>query len=369
MVLASLFARTARRLSMGHIRRVRPVLPSAATGLVATVYRRMESEFGMIAPPVALHAAAPEVLAAVWLMLRETLIAGDPADRAAKEAVAAAVSLANECPYCVQVHGAALIGVGAGADAERIAAGRIDDLEPGLLRDLARWARDSSARSAIGRSPAPFGPDRMPALLGVAVTFHVINRMVNLFLGDSPLAPIPSRGRRLGQAVAVRVFGHFARIGRPPGRDGNLLPPAGPIADLEWAVGRPAVADAMNRGVAAIERAASPVVPAPVRDLVRAGLADPTLTAPGLAIEGWLAGQLAVLEPAHRPAGRLALLTAWAAYRVTDADVEHFRAAGHDDADVITLTAWASLSAAREIGRRLHQDFTSLPLPTERTLR
>ncbi|MGX6602030.1 carboxymuconolactone decarboxylase family protein [Micromonosporaceae bacterium Da 78-11] len=366
--MTSLFARTARRLSMGHVRRVRPVLPSAATGIVATVYRRMESEFGMIAPPVALHAAAPEVLAAVWLMLRETLIAGDPADRAAKEAVAAAVSLANECPYCVQVHSAALIGIGGGADAERIAAGRLDDLGPSRLRDLARWARDSGVRPTAGRSPAPFGPDRMPALIGVAVTFHLINRMVNLFLGDTPLAPIPPRGRRLGKAVAVRVFGHFARIGRAPGSGDDLLPAAAPIADLDWASDRPEMADAMNRAVAAIERAASGVVPEPVRDLVRAGLADPALTAPGLAAEPWLAGQLAALEPAHRPAGRLALLTAWAAYRVTDADIERFRAAGHDDADLITVTAWAALSAAREIGQRLHQDFLSMSLPTERKL-
>jgi hypothetical protein len=79
--VASLLAHGARRLSLRHIRRLAPVPPAGAPPAVRSVYDQVEAEFGMLAPPVALHAAAPEVLEAAWLMLRETLLAGHPGDR------------------------------------------------------------------------------------------------------------------------------------------------------------------------------------------------------------------------------------------------------------------------------------------------
>ena len=57
-------------------------------------------------------------------MLRETLLAAGLVPRAAKEAVAVAVSLGNACPYCVQVHGGTLHGLVPGADAAAISGDR-----------------------------------------------------------------------------------------------------------------------------------------------------------------------------------------------------------------------------------------------------
>src|SRR5688500_10461272 len=178
--MGELLARATRGPAVAHVRHVSPVAPRAAGGLVAAVYRQVERDFGMLAPPVSLHSPAPEVLAACWLMLRESLIASHPsagtahqmtprtaiavapgspgqpavpddrtaaaastgqeaaaatladasrmvaATRDAKEAVAAAVSLSNRCPYCVEVHGATLIGLVRSPDAVAIAEGRID---------------------------------------------------------------------------------------------------------------------------------------------------------------------------------------------------------------------------------------------------
>ncbi|CAA9409576.1 MAG: hypothetical protein AVDCRST_MAG66-1956, partial [uncultured Pseudonocardia sp.] len=53
-----------------------------------------------------------------------------------------------------------------------------------------------------------------------------------------------------------------------------------------------------------------------------------------------------------RPAARLALRTALAPHRVDDATVAAFRARRPDPADLVTVTAWASLSAARARTRR-----------------
>src|SRR5258708_30616917 len=96
--------RRALRRSTAQIRHISPVPPGSATGQVAAVYAQVERDFGMLAPPVALHSPAAGPLAACWVMLRETLVARGVADRAAKEAVAAPVSLRNPRPHLVPLH-------------------------------------------------------------------------------------------------------------------------------------------------------------------------------------------------------------------------------------------------------------------------
>jgi len=62
---------------------------------------------------------------------------------------------------------------------------------------------------------------------------------------------------------------------------------------------------------------------------------------------------VADLARRHRPAGRLALLTAMASYRVTASLVDEFRQLQPADAALIELTAWASMAAARREGTLL----------------
>ncbi|MDG4793444.1 carboxymuconolactone decarboxylase family protein [Micromonospora sp. WMMD1082] len=354
--MSSLFSRSARRASLSHIRRIAPVPPGSATGVVVRVYGQMEAEFGMLAPPVALHAAAPETLAAVWMMLRETLLAGDPADRAAKEAVAAAVSRANACPYCVEVHGAAFAGVGGDGLSSGVVTGHVDQIDDPWLRELTMWAAASGHRAAGARRRAPFEVDRAPSFIGVAMMFHYINRMVTVYLGESPLLPIPRGGHALARRMAVRIFGHFARVGLPAGLATELLPAAPAPEDLAWAATGSAMADALARGFHAVDRAGTAAIPSQVRAVVATGLDDPDATPPGLLIDDWLAGHLTGVAPADRPLARLALLTAWAPHRVTDTDLADLRAAGLDDAALIRVTAWSSLAAARRIAVRLFDD-------------
>jgi hypothetical protein len=58
----------------------------------------------------------------------------------------------------------------------------------------------------------------------------------------------------------------------------------------------------------------------------------------------------AELPVAQRSAGRLALLTALAAYQIDDSVIADFRKEHPEDSTLIELTAWASMVAARRIG-------------------
>ncbi|MEU2282449.1 alkylhydroperoxidase [Streptomyces sp. NPDC013178] len=329
--------RTMLRGSLGQIRHVTAVPRHEASGLVADVYGQADREFGLVAPPLALHSPAPEVLAACWLLLRETLLVEGRAGRAAKEAVATGVSQANDCTYCVEVHQAKLR--------------TLADPDTGGLAALTDWARTLTAAHGPQR-PAPFAAGHTPELLGTAVTFHYLNRMVRLFLPDSP---VPGAAPRAGRGPALRMV---ARAMRPDtgvrvtaGAALGLLPAAPLPAALAWAGPDPAVSGALARAVACVDAAAERWVPEPVRDLLHAELAVSDGTPPG-ASRAWIEPLIAPLAPEQRSAARLSLLVALSPHQITDGDVTAFRADRPGDRELVELAAWASLTAAvRAAGR------------------
>jgi len=334
------------RRSLAQIRYVSPVMPGTARGLVASVYAQAESDFGMVAPPVALHSPAPSALAASWAMLRETLLVTGQADRVEKELVAATVSAANTCPYCVAVHTAAAQDLIPGLDVAGIASGNLVDPR---LKEIADWAR-SSGLPGSGQSPPP---GNFAEFAGVAVTFQYLNRMVTIFLPESPLPPMTPK------AVGGWVMGMLASAmtsGSPaPGAALDMLPDARLPEELSWAAGDSRIAAALAGAAAAIEDSAAEVVMPPVRELVAGRLRgwDGRPLGPGRA---WAEEAVAGLDAADQPAGRLALLTALAPYQVGKADVGDFRSAANaGDEAVVSLTSWASMAAARTVGSWLRE--------------
>lgn len=323
--------RLAVRRSLRDTRHVTVVPPRKATGVVAEVYRQVERDFRMLAPPVALHSAAPQALAASWMVLRETLLARGAADRASKEAVATGVSVANECPYCADVHGMTLAAM---ADAS--------DRSP-----LEAWARASA--TAATACPHPFPPEQAPELIGVAVAFQYYNRMVTVFLRDSPFpSHVPESAKPKARRVLGGVLRPSADGGARPGESLGLLPAAPLPDDLSWARGNASVADAFARAYAAVDEAGSRSVPESVRSLVHGRLSTWDGQAPGIS-RSWVVEATAGLPEADRPAGRLALAIAHAAYQVDDDLVDEFRRTAPGDGTLIELAAWASMAAARRV--------------------
>ncbi|AWI32824.1 carboxymuconolactone decarboxylase family protein [Streptomyces tirandamycinicus] len=324
------------RGSLRQIRHIAAVPHAEARGLVAEVYAMARREFGVVAPPLALHSPAPEALAASWLLLRETLLAEGCVSRAAKEAVATAVSRANDCPYCVEVHEAKLATL-PGADGH----------EP-----LADWARRSGDGPAAGAQPLPFDAAQAPEILGTAVVFHYLNRMVRLFLPDSPVPDAaPAAGRGPVMRTVARAMRPDPGTAVPPGASLGLLPAAPLPAGLDWAKATPSVADALARAVASVDAAAERWIPEPVRELLHARLAGYDGTAPGPG-RGWLGESTAGLTDRQTPAARLALLVALNPHQITAADVERFRALHPGDRELVELASWAALTAAVRIGTR-----------------
>jgi hypothetical protein len=329
------------QLGLTQVRYVSPVRRGAAQDLVGRVYAQVERDFGVLAPPVALHSPAPEVLAASWLMLREILVVAGAAGRTAKEAVAAGVSLGNSCPWCAAVHSATFSGLYGSAT---------QSITDPRLRAIVAWARDSRTAEGVPLDEPACPADQAPEVIGTAVLLHYFNRMVNIFLTELPLPPgVPKVALRPVMGVLGRRIRLAAAQPHQPGASLALLPAAPLPRDLSWAAGNPVAADAFARGCGAIDAAAIRSVPPSVRGMLMTEL-EKWHGEPRGPSRAWADGTVSALPVADRPAGRLALLAALASYQVDRRVIDEFRAGGAGDAAVVELTSWASLAAARRAG-------------------
>lgn len=299
MTIPLALARRPLRRAVHDVRYVPSVSYRSSRGTVRRVYRETERDFGLLAPPVALHAPVPSLLAAVWELLRSTLVVDGATTRAQREAVAAEVSRVNRCPYCVEVHDGARSGLDAGR-------GESGGGHHGGGERGGGESRDSTVEH--------------PELVAVRSTFEYLNRMVTVFLPTSPLpASAPAPARRLARSL----FGAAARRG--------VAPAAATLSAPELLAAVAAAADSVLGAELALA----------VQDAVAAAMVRP----PALA-EDPASGVAASAGEQHRAAVRLAVLVAVAPERVADAVVAAVRDTTTGDADAL-IVALAAAGAAR----------------------
>jgi len=343
--------RIASSVVQKHVKHVGVVAAEEAQGLVRDVYLQVAEEMRIVVPPALLHSSSPEVLAAYWAIVREPLAPAGRVSRTVKEAVAGAVSVANICPYCADMHTVGLYELAGERDAEAIGQDRPAEIGDAPLRRIVEWAR--AAHLADGPPlPAEVSAAERAELVGVAVGFHYLSRMVNVFLSSFLLPPGlgPRSRRRLKQGLS-RVLRSTLRGAPAPGRANGLLDPAPPRPDAGWAAGNPVIADAVARAYRTFEAAGSRSLDTRVRRLVLARLDRWEGEETGLSTR-WCEDLIADLPAPQRAAARLALLTALASYQVDAEVVGEFRAHHRADSTLIDATAWSSFAAARRIGVR-----------------
>ncbi|NUW38740.1 carboxymuconolactone decarboxylase family protein [Nonomuraea rhodomycinica] len=299
-----------------HFRYVSPTPVEHATGRTARVYEQIAAGFGMRRMPVFMTLSpAPDVLAATWATMRESLLAGD-VSRTGREVVALGVSVANRCPFCVGAHTTLLHATGEHRLAETIAAGGTPD-DPGHAALLA-WATATRTPGAPELSAPPYPRGHAPQYIGTALTFHFINRIASALITED-LLPGGLQRSRLVRSAGGRAMARTVRRRLAPGEGLATLEglPAG--REPGWAAGTP-----VGRAYATLTAVAAEgetLLSQRARAFVREAVVASDGSHPPLG--GW--PDLGSLPAGDRPGARLALLAALAPYRVTDADVSAWR--------------------------------------------
>ena len=222
------------------LRQVQHVHPDARDPRTAAVRQQIRRDFGMLVPPFALHLPVPDALSACWAIVREPTH-GRRVDRATKEAVAAAVSATNTCPYCVDVHTTTLPRW---ASPPRPRPSPPGSPTPSPTRACTPWSPGRATRHSDAPilRQRPFPDEHAPELIGVALAYHYINRMVNIFAAASPFPVATPTLKPLMKRIAAPAFRRLLAREVHPGASLDLLPPAPLPDDLAWARGDPVIA-------------------------------------------------------------------------------------------------------------------------------
>ncbi|MFG2058779.1 carboxymuconolactone decarboxylase family protein [Micromonospora sp. NPDC048930] len=312
----------------------------AATALTAEVYRQLRDEFlGPVATFQALS-PVPEVLAATWALMREALLAGD-ASRVDRELVAAAVSRANRCGFCVDAHVMLLHALGEPELAEVIARGGTP-LEP-RHTELVGWA-EASRNPGAAAWTSRYGPE----VTGTLLACHFVSRMASALL-DPDLPPSGPQRSPGVQSVGGRVCVRTAREPKEPGRSLPLLDP-GTTALPAWAGDSPvgvayaSLKSAATQGGDLLSEVARQTVTGTVRWEDGQHPARPAEWASELVLD---------LSGKDRAGTRIALLAAFAPAAITPADVAVWRLSYPDDADLVRIVAYGAITATDHVAGAL----------------
>ncbi|MFC7529652.1 carboxymuconolactone decarboxylase family protein [Actinoplanes sp. GCM10030250] len=378
-------------------RYISPDPVASATGTPALVFAQSRRELGA---PFAPHLmAAPDLHAATWSLLRESMLAG-AAPRARKEAVALAVAVANRCPFCIDAHGVLLHATGSHRLARAVLRGEPpDDPADAALIGWATGSRPFPAGAAPlaggaaplpggaaslpggaaslpgGAAPSPAGAVPFPAgetaeFVGTVLVNHFINRMVDALRPGSILPSLPGPAgdvvvsplRRLAGAALSR------RVRRPvrPGDSLRLLGRAAAGGSPAWARDNPFIGTAYAAFRTAAHRGGD-LLSEDAREVV-AGV-----------VEGWDGGHPAIgsdwpgrllgdVELEERPAVRLVLLAAIAPYRLTDVAVGAWRGGVEqgEDGRLVRLLAFGAITAVDKIAAGLAVGGEPQPCETAR---
>lgn len=330
------------------IRYIQPVAPNSTEKIVAQVYPQIKKEFGALVEPFTLHSSSPELLAGAWSACRESLLVGT-VRRNVKEAVAATVSRINQCPYCVDAHTIMLNAISARNPADAIIHQQDDQIRDPAVRSIVKWAAATRSPGAKVLLAPPFSPKDAPEIIGTAVFFHYVNRMVSVLLSETPLPSNHPLLKGLLKKIAGWFFSRAIHRPKTSGVTLKLLPASELPVDFAWAKESPNIAGAFARFAAVVNRAGRDSIPEDVRDCVVERMKAWDGKDPGLG-RHWVEEAMSELDEKSKDIGRLVLLTAFTPYQVDERVVNAFTTHITGDDRLLGALAWSSFTAARRIG-------------------
>jgi hypothetical protein len=263
------------------------------------------------------------------------------------------VSRMNRCPFCEDSHAMALDGMRLPEVAIAIATedwSRINDSH--LVRILI-WVKENS--KIHEPSTPPFRAEEAPEIIGTVVLFHYLNRVVNVFLEESPLPTlfrVPGC-KRVWQWLGGMAFAKLFVQSLVPGRSLSFLPGSQLAPDIEWARGNSQMAGAFARFDRVLGVRADAMLSSETRKIVEDRLSDWRGEPPSMD-KRWICEAVAPLPKKDQPVAGLALLAAFAPYQVTSREIEDARTRGADDTILVVTVAWAAFAAARHLGSRMN---------------
>lgn len=342
---------------MEKLKYIKKIPPKQATGELKKIYDMIgKSWSGPMPGPWLMLASTPELLNVIWINAALNMFSGS-LKHDEWNVIAASISKMNRCPYCLEAHGMLIDAYASNDTAKYIEMGRIDRIEDPYFKSLAEWSFSTTTKAPIISNP-PFNIDKAPEAIMTVLSFHLINRMVNIFLYESGM-PVPELFglKKLMASLAKPMMRKMIDSMVFDEKELLSLAPMSTLpADMPWAKTNRRVAEAVTRQATAFERVGNETVPKPVRDLLNHQLEfwDGNNVS---ASQEWINDTLSKLDDGLKPIGKLVLLTAFASYKVDKQIVEDVQIVLPGDSNLVKTVAYASFATARKIAQNCGDGF------------
>ncbi|MCK5345563.1 MAG: alkylhydroperoxidase, partial [Candidatus Heimdallarchaeota archaeon] len=197
-----------------------------------------------------------------------------------------------------------------------------------------------------------------PEIIGMAVLYHYMNRMVSVFLSETPLPS--NRGWLKGalKRIAGWYFSLSVKRSKSQGVSLKFLPASELPLDLIWSQDSPYVAKAFAQLSSVIDEIGKNSLADSIRHCVQKYVNEWNGEPPGMSRQ-WAEQAIYDLDDKLKEAGRLVLISAIAPYQVDEQMIVRFRDIYPEDETLLGALAWGSFTAAKRIGTWLYTPFSN----------
>ncbi|RLD57552.1 MAG: hypothetical protein DRJ05_09550 [Bacteroidetes bacterium] len=335
-----------------QINHIKHIQKKKAHGKLKQLYKHIELNFGKLAEPFVLHSLNVELTASVWATLCETVLVEGKVKRSLKEAIATSISETNKCNYCVDAHSIMVFGT------EKDLLNTITRISNGKTKPITRedkiilWAlKNLDFENPIIQKP-PFNKEEAPEIIGTAVLFHYLNRMVTLFAGDSPLPSVKMKSVLIN-IVSRFVFAKAIKKKKTAGESLMFIDESNSRKGFDWAISNPNINEAFQYFKYQTENRIEQVLSPELISLLKQQSTNLHLLKPGFGNEK-IKNFLKTVKPSEKQIAEFCFLIMFEPYKVHE---KHFLALKlkFNDGQILQVASFASCLIAESIGERLFE--------------
>ena len=313
-----------------------------SAGIIKSINFQINRDFGLTGP-LTLSTPSKRVHAIRWAIARESFVVETNVKRVTKETVAACIAQINKCPYCEDVHGTSISSAGDKNIAKAIENGTWQLLKDERTKEIVNWSLNTlNPQSEIIRNP-PFTAKEAPEIIGTALVFHSTNRLVSIFLENSPFPLFLSNPLIKKTTLNLASKTLFKSMISKKADSGDALKfiEDYPFSkQFKWAEFVPAYSKALAAREILLKKIEHEVIPVKAVEVFKNKINRWQGEEMPLG-KSWLTGTLNNLSETEKPVAQLMFLAAFAPYTIIRKDVENFRKIKHGDKELIEVCFWA----------------------------
>jgi len=327
-------------------------------GKVNRINVQIDRDFGLVGP-MTLSTPSERVHAIRWATARESFVVENNVKRVTKEIIAAGVAQINKCPYCEDVHRTSISSAGNNDAAKAIINGSWKSLKNERTKAIIDWSINTrNPNASIIRNP-PFSKIEAPEIIGTALVFHSTNRLVSIFLEESPLPGLLNNNLLKKVALKIASKTLFKTMVTKKVNEGESLQFIHNYKiqkSFEWSKTIPSFSRALAAEKMLLYEIEKEIIPQKLVSLFKNKVKKWQGEEMPLG-RSWLQILTNGLSEAEKPIANLIFLAAFEPYTITKTDIDAFRKIYPDDKDLVDVSFWAIQILTNRISEWLTKPF------------